>query len=386
MLQLRKLRLWLAVVHGAMTTLPCYFHYTNVPSTPLHHFKLPPGNQCWDYCKYHDDCKTYLVQLDDLALCSLYEEDLHALDQVHTLTSRNIVGWKKCLLGQMGEVYLSNGQQWGDVLNKEVVIKKIKNGLCVSVDLAEVAVDRLEPDAPRFPLIWSQTCEGPLGPFNWEFLTMQTADHDSEHGCKMVVIRLKGTDMCLNSVLRNPPYSVPQAFLKRCKDDTETESSNSVLEMGAENQHLALCPEKIENTWSLMLFRTYHPRFQLITLSTDDMDENPTLTLQNISLLLVNTPVSACQHVEVENGSVEIGEGVPLFLPGEKITVRCNEGFGVEVDHVIKEEYVTSCSEEIELNLCAPTQSDKNQQLCNQSGSKGIYFSIVGICFFLFFS
>ena len=386
MLKLRTLRLLLAVVNGAMTTLPCYFHYTNVPSTPLYHFKLPPGNQCWDYCKYHDECKTYLVQLDDLYLCSLYEEDLYTLDQVHNLTSRNIVGWKKCLLGHMDEAYLSNGQQWSDLVNKEVVIQKFENGLCVSVDLAEVAVDRLEPDAPRFPLIWSPTCDKTS---SWEFPIMQTVGHDNEHiGCKMVVIRLKGTQMCLTSVFRNPPHSVPQAFLKRCKDDTETESSSSVLEMGAENQHLVLCPEKIENAWSLMLFRTYHPRFRPITLSTDDMDKDPILTLWNISLPEPSTPVqvSACKHVEAENGSVEIGEGVPLFLPGEKITVRCNEGFGVEVDHAIRREYVTSCSEEMELDLCAPTQPYKDQQFCNQSGSQGIYISLLkyGLFFVLF--
>ena len=387
MLQPRTLRLLLAVVHGTMATyFPCYLHYTDVLGTPLNHFKLPPGNQCWDYCKYHDGCKTYLVQLDDLSLCSLYEEDLDILDQVHNLTSCNIVGWKRCLLGLMGQLYLSNGQRWSDMANKEVVIRKFENDLCVSVDFDKV--DNIEPDTSRYPLSWSPTCDGKT---SWEFPTMETVVHD-DVGCKLVVIRLKGTDMCLTSVFRNPPYSVPQAFLKRCRDDTETESSDSVLEMGAENQHLVLCPEKIENAWSLMLFRTYHPKFRPITLSSDDMDEDPILTLWNISLLLVNTPVSACKHVEVENGSVEIGEGVPLFLPGEKITVRCNEGFGVEVDHVIKEEYVTSCSEEIELDLCAPTQSDKDQQFCNQSGSQtqGIYFSNIEIwfvfCFVLFLS
>ena len=95
----------------------------------------------------------------------------------------------------------------------------------------------------------------------------------------------------------------------------------------------------------------------------------------------MNTSVSACKHEEAENGSVEIGEGVPLFLPGEKITVRCNEGFGVEVDHVVKKEYVRSCSEEMELDLCAPTQPDKDQQFCNQSGSQGIYISVIEVWF-----
>ena len=381
MLELRKVQLLLLVVHGTMSTyFPCYVHFTDVLATPLNHFKLPPGNQCWDYCRYHDECKAYLVQLDDLSLCSLYEKDLDKLDQVQNLTSRNIVGWKRCLLGLMGpELYLSNGQQWIDMASKEVVIQKIENGFCISVDLAEA--DKMEPDASGFPLLWSSTCDKT---FSWEFPIMQTVGNDNEHiGCKMVVIRLKGTQMCLTSVFRNPPYSVPQAFLKRCKDDTETESSNSVLEMGAENQHLVLCPEKIENAWSLMLFRTYHPRFRPITLSTDDMDKDPILTLWNISLPAPSTPVqvSACKHVEAENGTVEIGEGVPLFLPGEKITVRCNEGFGVEVDHVIRREYVTSCSEEMELDLCAPTLPVKDQQSCNQSGSQGIYFSIIEVWF-----
>ena len=383
MFQLKGLQLLVAVVHVAVAEYPCFVHYADVQSTPLYHFKLPPGNQCWDYCKYLDECQTYSVQLDDLSFCSLYGEDLYKIDQFQNSTSHTILGWKRCLLEQLGKVDLANGQRWSDTENKEVVIQKLENGFCVYVDFAEA--DNLSHDTQRYPLSWTRTCDGT---YSWEISTTKIEAHDTDHiGCKMAIIRLEGTSMCITSVFRNPPFSVPQAFLIRCNDESETQSSNSVLEMGAENQHLLLCPENIQNAWSLMLFRTYHPKFRPITLSSDDMDEDPILTLWNISLPAPSTPVevSACKHVEAKNGSVEIGEGVPLFLPGEKITVRCNEGFGVEIDHVIREDYVTFCSEEIELHLCAPIQPDQNEQLCAGSGSHGGgHFSIVELVCFLF--
>ena len=381
MFQLEGLQLLLAVVHFAMAEYQCFVHYADVQSTPLHHFKLPPGNQCWDYCKYIDECQTYSLQLHDLSLCFLYEEDLYKLNTFQNASSHTILGWKRCLLGQLGKVYLANGQRWSDTENKEVVIQKLENGFCVYVDFAEA--DNLGQDTQRYPLSWTRTCDGI---YSWEISTTELEAHDTDHiGCKMAVIRLKGTFMCLTSVFRNPPFSIPQAFLKRCND--EPESSNSVLEMGAENQHLILCPGKIQNAWSLMLFRTYHPKFRPITLSSDDMDEDPIMTLWNISLPASSTPVavSACKHVEAENGSVEIGEGVPLFLPGEKITVRCNEGFGVEIDDVISEDYVTFCSEEMELDLCAPIQNMQNDQFC--AGTRiHVCFSMVQlVCFLLCF-
>ena len=77
----------------------CFLHFTKVKTVPFLRFKLPPGNQCWDYCKHLDTCNIFSFQLDDLSYCSLYKEQLGDVVYDMDMFSSTIIGWKGCLLG-----------------------------------------------------------------------------------------------------------------------------------------------------------------------------------------------------------------------------------------------------------------------------------------------
>ena len=266
--------------------------------------------------------------------------------------SSTMIGWKDCVLGHSYKSVSENSGRWSEIEDGLVLIQKLETRSCVKVNLTEVGLGKEN----LYPLSWTSLCDGTLF---WELTTFTAdAEENVDRGCKMAVFRLNNTFLCLTTFLRTSG-SAPKAFLKRCSKEVLTEKSDMEFEEKGLNQLLLLCPEVSQNTWSVTLYRTYEPKYRPVSLAADDMDKNPKLALLNISLtetldLVPNTPVSACKHVEADNGSVVIGEGVPLFLPGEKITVRCEEGFGVGVDHVIRQEYVTSCSEDMQVDLCTP--------------------------------
>ena len=356
----------------------CFLHYAVLETIPSHRFKLPPGNTCSDYCKYLETCHTFSFQLDDMSICNLYREQLGFLEHHLDPESLTIIGWKDCLLGHTQKrISDQNSERWSEVEDGVVVIQKLQTGSCVMINFTDVnIVWSGQKKENSYPLYWTPLCDDT---FTWE-LTTFTADVGEivERGCKLAVFRLKNTFLCLTTFIRKSGGS-PKAFLKRCSDEVLTEKSDMDFDKKGENQLLLLCPEVLPRTWSVMLYRTHDPKYRPVTLATDEEDKNPKHNLLNISLtetldLVPSTPVSACKHVEAENGSVEIGEGVPLFLPGEKITVRCEEGFGVGVDHVIRQEYVTSCSEDMEVDLCTPVdqitmQPELDLELCSSQKS-----------------
>ncbi|KAL5264162.1 hypothetical protein ACHWQZ_G005292 [Mnemiopsis leidyi] len=335
----------------------CFLHFTKVKTVPFLRFKLPPGNQCWDYCKHLDTCNIFSFQLDDLSYCSLYNELLGDILYDLDMYSSTIIGWKGCLLGHAAKSILGNSERWSSVEDRVVVMQKLETGLCVKVNYSESIKSRWNNEK-LYPLSWTSLCDDTL---NWKLTTLITIDTEENinlSGCKLAVFRLEDTFFCLTTYLR-AEATAPKASLKRCSDEALNEKSDMELKEGAENQLLLLCPETSQNAWSVMLYRTYNPNYRPITLVADDKDKDPRHTLQNISLtdfqnLAPSTAVSACEDVKAENGSVEMAEGVPLLLPGEKITVRCEEGFGVSIDHVIRQEYETSCSEDMMLDLCTP--------------------------------
>ncbi|KAL5264160.1 hypothetical protein ACHWQZ_G005290 [Mnemiopsis leidyi] len=357
----------------------CYLHYAAIETVPFLRFKLPPGNQCWDYCKHLDTCNIFSFQLDDLSYCSLYKEQLGDILYDLDMYSSAIIGWKGCLLGHAAKSILGNSERWSSVEDQVVVMQKLETGFCVKVNYSESIRSRWNNEK-LYPLSWTSLCDDTLK-LNWELTTLITTDTEKNinlAGCKLAIFRLEDTFFCLTTYLNlKTEVTAPKAFIKRCSDEALNEKSDMELKEGAENQLLLLCPETSQNAWSVMLYRTYNPNYRPITLVADDKDKDPRHTLLNISLtdfqnLAPSTAVSACEDVKAENGSVEMAEGVPLLLPGEKITVRCEEGFGVSIDHVIRQEYETSCSEDMMLDLCTPVHlinlktpiSDLELKLC----------------------
>ena len=76
----------------------CDTHYAVVNSEPFLKFSLPPGNQCWEYCKVLEDCQTFTISMDKLSECSLHRERMDELDYHTDADSLVVILDKTCLL------------------------------------------------------------------------------------------------------------------------------------------------------------------------------------------------------------------------------------------------------------------------------------------------
>ena len=111
----------------------CYIHYAVVNSEPFQRFSLPPGNQCWDYCKVLEDCQTLIISLDQLSECSLHEERLSELDHHTDVESLAIILDKRCLFQRTtrdsAQETMKLSQETG------LVIQSADTGRCVEVNI-----------------------------------------------------------------------------------------------------------------------------------------------------------------------------------------------------------------------------------------------------------
>ena len=121
----------------------CYIHYAVVNSEPFQRFSLPPGNQCWDYCKVLEDCQTLIISLDQLSECLLHEERLSELDHHTDVESLAIILDKRCLFQRTtrdsAQETMKLSQETG------LVIQNADTGRCVEVNITGYGVVKSWP-------------------------------------------------------------------------------------------------------------------------------------------------------------------------------------------------------------------------------------------------
>ena len=223
-----------------------------------------------------------------------------------------------------------------------LVIQSLDTGRCVEVDMS------------RYLLVWSSACDQ-----TWELRSVPI-DRNPVSGCKKTTVQLKNTNKCI-SLLNEVQLQVltPKAFLNSCKSAEEKWDQILLL-------CFALESFERDGMWSLM---QYLPRRDSITLGSI-LSLNPNLTLSRIRLSTVNelkdlTKVG-CRDVKAENGTALLDVSVPVFLPGERITVECDEGFGVRGDNETYENrYFTTCSDHMDLEQCSPLPKQREQKCFN---------------------
>ena len=360
------------LIHGSLKSVlsvdsSCYLQYTSIRSTPLHHFTLPPGNHCWDYCKYLDTCQTFSFPLDDLSSCKLYREGVISLDTTLNTTSLSVVGWKDCLLGTAASSVSSN-DQWSQIEDIEVIIQKVDDELCLNVDYGDP--DFWDKEEITHQLVWTSRCDG-----TWNILRvpseLETEDNE-DYGCMPAIIQLRDSALCVTTTKDTPFYMSPQAFVMRCRRGDEVlgtagTGDENWTESATGNQLIVMCPEDAmgKNSWFLV-----DKQFNDVTLEAGGNLENSSQNFRKISFLkkedLTKKP-AACveEELEVQHGRVMLDEAAPLILPGEGITVQCDPEFGVLSGHLIEDKYVTFCSEKMELDLCTRVELlDLEQDIC----------------------
>ena len=342
---LLKIIITLIIVPGSNS---CYTHYSVVNSEPFQRFSLPPGNQCWDYCKVLENCLTFIISLDQLSECSLHKERVSELDSHTDIESLDIILDKRCIFQRTtrdSEETIKLSQETG------LVIQNADTGLCVEVNIT--GYGGLNSKGPMgYPLVWSSACDQ-----TWELRSVTTDEQSVSYDCKKTSVQLKNTNMCI-TLLNWVGWVLPKAFLQTCKSAEETEE-----------QILLLCSAvsdlERDRTWSLM---QYLPRYSSIALGSP-ISTNHTTTLSRVRLSTgdeLKDPTAACRDVKAENGRALLDLSVPVFLPGERITVECDEGFGVRGDNeTYDNSYTTTCSEHMDLDRCSPLPKKREQRCSN---------------------
>ena len=325
----------------------CYIHYAVLNSEPSQKFSLPPGNQCWDYCKVLEDCQTFTISLDQLSECSLHKERVSQLDYHTDVESSVIFLDKRCLFQRTtrdSAETMKLSQETG------LVIQNANTGRCVEVNIT--GYEGLNSKRLMgYPLVWSPACDQ-----TWELRSVTTDEQSVRYGCKKTSVQLKNTNMCI-TLVNWVEFVMPKAFLQTCKSAEETEE-----------QILLLCSAvsdlESDGMWSLM---QYLPRSSFIVLGSL-ISINYTTTLSRVRLSTgdeLKDPIAACRDVKAQNGRALLGVSVPVFLPGERITVECDEGFGVRGENeTYDNSYTTTCSEHMDLDLCS-TIPKKREQGCS---------------------
>ena len=327
----------------------CYIHYAVINSEPFQKFSLPPGNQCWDYCKVLEDCQTLTISLDQLSECSLHKERLSQLDYHTDVESLAIILDKRCIFQSTtrdSEETMKLSQETG------LVIQNADTGLCVEVNITGYYGGLNSKGPMGYPLVWSSACDQ-----TWELRSVTTNEQSVRYGCKKTSVQLKNTNMCI-TLLNWVEFVMPKVFLQTCKSAEETEE-----------QILLLCSAvsdlESDGMWSLM---QYLPRYTFIAISSL-LSLNFTTTLSRFRLSTgdeLKDPTAACRDVKAENGRALLDVSVPVFLPGERITVECDEGFGVRGDNeTYDNSYTTTCSEHMDLDLCSPLPKKREQGCSN---------------------
>ena len=217
--------------------------------------------------------------------------------------------------------------------------------------------------ARGYPLFWSSACDQ-----TWEMRSVPT-DHfvdgrSVQLGCKKTTVQLKNTSLCI-TLQTFMTEAIPRAFVRICKVGNVEE-----------DQILLLCPglesSGKDGVWSLM---QYLPLYNSITVESA-LSINRTTNLRRVRLSTVDelkdlTKV-ACRDVKAENGTALLDVSVPVFLPGERITVECDEGFGVRGDNeTYDNSYTTTCSEHMDLDLCSPLPKKREQRCFNREDLEG---------------
>ena len=280
-----------------------------------------------------------------------------ALDTTLNTTSISVVGWKDCLLGTAASSISSGNDQWSQIEDMEVVIQKLDDELCLNVDYGDPELWNKEDISHQ--LTWTSRCDGTS---TWNIMRVPSElEKNEDYGCMPANIRLKDSALCVTTTTDTPSYMLPRAFVMRCRHGDEVLGTAETYdenwtESATGNQLVMMCPEETtgKNSWLLL-----DKQFREITTKEGGNIENPSQNFKKISFLkkgdLTKEPgacVAVKLEVEVQHGRMVSDEAVPLILPGEGITIKCDPEFGVLTSHVIEDKYVTFCSENMELDLC----------------------------------
>ena len=297
----------------------CYHYSREIATKPYRKFNLAPENDCWHYCKFDDKCNLFSVpKKHKTRTCSLYKENELTVEFRPKYSSNIIYGSKNCLM--LPEI-LNNTQEtniFQTSLEDGLIIYRKDPGLCLEADFDEGSA------SPKYgySVYWSSNCRDAK---KWELNC--TGIHGGLGGCSKAIVKVRNySEYCLTFQTREDTWT---ATMQTCQKGTD-DDVNSLTEY---RQGLMLS-EIYAVGWNVTLITLNNVRV-CATLPSDSLwNFRVNHTLDAFELLseqdLLDTP---CRNVSVLNGQVLQSDAVPMFLPGEEMTVQCNPGFGAKFDN-----------------------------------------------------
>ena len=321
----------------------CYVDHREILSTPYRKFDISADKDCWDYCKYEEQCRLFSVpkEYNETLSCSLYKENEITLKYKRKHSSTTVYAVKNCLT----LANLNEEDEEPNIYEPGMIVYKIDTGLCLQADFQDVSASPLN----GYPVYWSSNCGGAT---KWDLECVGTKGQ--VQGCSHTRLQAEGHPEYCTTVREHDDFRTASLLNCSVEEDLETLSREFL------RQTLVLTwsylPKKYDLTWiSPGLAKVS------ITLPTNS-PWNLTVnhTLDTIDLLSKeNLLDSPCKNLSVQHGQVLLNETVPMFLPGEEITVQCNPGFGAKFDNGSQlQAYNVTCWMFVSLVDCSPLPSN----------------------------
>ena len=343
----------------------CYDDYREISSTPYIKFDLAADEDCWDYCKYDDKCNLFSVpkKYNQTKTCSLYKENVLTVEFKKGYSS-TIFGSKSCQLLPLFSNETQGTNSLESSLKDGVLVFKTNPGICLEADFEDVAFSQ----EYGYPLFWSGNCGDAM---RWELNC--TGLQGVMGGCSKATVQARNhSEYCLTFLKREDLWT---ATMQTCTDDGyNTKKNQNFVLKGMMNLNIRLVTRNMTRLYATLPYES--PWDLTVSYTLDDFE-----LISNEKLL--DTP---CRNVSVLNGQVLQNDAVPMYLPGEEMTVQCNPGYGAKFDNgSYLKVYNVTCWMFPSLVDCSPLTSELESEDSKAfTLSTGLFAMIFSACLYIF--
>ncbi|KAL5247651.1 hypothetical protein ACHWQZ_G019514 [Mnemiopsis leidyi] len=339
--------------------------FGDILSKPYRKFDLPADKDCWDYCRYDEECQLFSFskqfnnsQFNNTRSCSLYKENDKSVEQRINVSTSILYSSKNCI-NLVLPLFLNKTESEISIFESSqddgVVIYKPDPGICLQADFQETSPKQV------YPVYWTSHCGDAV---KWELNC--TGIQTQLHGCSGTILQVRGhPEYCLTYLTHDNTWT---AIMQAC------DNKNKNNEMLPKARQSAVLTSITDRGWNLSRVINMNQKKLSATLPFEtpwDLTVNYTLT--ELELIPKKDLLSTtCSDLSVQHGQVLLNDMVPVFLPGEEITVRCNPGFGAKFDNgSYLKIYTVPCQMFLSLVDCHPTATELGNLVENGTSLPG---------------
>ena len=290
---------------------------------PLSSLKSDGALECWQYCKYTFECS--VISYDTISgMCLLYTE--YQAFKRRQSKEFNYVVRKECMEKGPAEKALAAGvanpRPGSEFLIRQSVpqmgcLTKVKS-VRPDVNLVEVGGYRLR---------WSTCAESN----SWGLRKVEHRSEKIENFEFYQIYMIEEPEMCLD--VKQPESNSlgrRQAILTKCREISQINEEDKQIMFLMEEDFLFQSDYASGfSIYSITETRSKELTWALYTDVANDKNSGPLMGLAFTPSTMRDQAGCSLSKFDTLHGRVENKEKVPFFLPGEKVTVLCEPGYGV---------------------------------------------------------